>query len=382
MSRRLVLILSVAAGVAVANLYYAQPLLPQIAATWGMSARSVASVVTFAQLGYAFGMLFIVPLGDKYERKSLILTMLALVTFCLLAVAAAPHPAVLMGAALAMGFTSVTPQLVVPLAAHLAGAHERGRVVGTVMSGLLVGILVARTASGAIGAAFGWRAVYVVAAGLIVGLMLLLWHELPRSEALAHRLDYTELLASLIHLVRDEEVLREASLLGAMSFGAFSAFWSTLPFLLAAPPYGYGTAVIGLFGMVGVTGILIAPFTGRIADRGKAHQASAAGLVISLIGYILFRVDPGHLWSIIAGIVLLDLGVTMTQIANQSRVYSLRPEARNRVNTVYMVAYFCGGSLGSFAGAWGFSAGGWNGYCYVAMSFILVGLAVFAARRR
>jgi len=378
MSRRLIAILAVAAGVAVANLYYAQPLLPMIAATWGLSARAVASMVTFAQMGYAVGLLLVVPLGDKLERRRLILTMLGLVTFALLAIAAARNPVWLMIASFAMGVTTITPQLVVPFAAHLAGARQRGRVVGSVMSGLLVGILVARTVSGALGAWLGWRAVYVVAAGLMLVLAALLARELPRSEPESTGLSYYALLLSLAQLLRDEPILRASSFYGGMSFAAFSAFWNVLPFLLTGKPYLYGTAVIGLFGLIGATGITVAPLAGRMADRGHAVAVIGAGLAISLAGYTLLWALPMHLPALIAGIVIIDFGITSNQISNQWRIYSIRPEARNRINTVYMVSYFVAGSLGSYLGAWGWTAGGWSGYCYVAAAFITVALVVFA----
>lgn len=382
MKRRTVAVLAIAAGVAVANLYYAQPLLPMIASTWGLDARSVASMVTFAQMGYACGLLFLVPLGDKFERRRLILTMLGLVSLALLAVAAAQSPAWLMAASFAVGVTTITPQLVVPFAAHLAGPEKRGRVVGTVMSGLLVGILLARTLSGALGAWLGWRAVYVVAAGLMIALAAMLARELPRGEPANPHLNYGELLRSLAALVREEPVLRASSFYGAMSFAAFSAFWNVLPFLLSAPPYRYGTAVIGLFGLIGATGITVAPIAGRIADRGHALAAIGAGLVISLAGYGLVFAFPQSLAALIAGIIIIDMGITSNQISNQSRIYSIRPEARNRINTVYMVSYFVAGSLGSYLGAWGWTAGGWSGYCYIAMGFIGFALATFAINSR
>jgi predicted MFS family arabinose efflux permease len=382
MSRRLVAILAVAAGVAVANLYYAQPLLPMIASTWGLSARAVASMVTFAQMGYAVGLLLVVPLGDKFERRGLILTMLGLVSVALLAVAVAMTPAWLMMASFAVGVTTITPQLVVPFAAHLAGPQRRGRVVGTVMSGLLVGILVARTMSGALGAWLGWRAVYVVAAGLMVALAALLARELPRSEPATPDLNYIDLLRSLGRLIREEPILRSSSFYGAMSFAAFSAFWNVLPFLLSGAPYHYGTAVIGLFGLIGATGITVAPLAGRMADRGHAVAVIGAGLAISLAGYALLWAFPYHLAALITGILIIDFGITANQISNQWRIYSIRPEARNRINTVYMVSYFVAGSIGSFLGAWGWTAAGWSGYCYVAAGFIAIALGVFAINSR
>jgi predicted MFS family arabinose efflux permease len=252
--RRTLAAMAAGCGLSVANNYYAQPLLADMGRSFGVPDRCMGLVAMLSQVGFALGLLLFVPLGDRLERRSFILVMLGAVTAALLGVAAAPSFPWLAAASLAVGVTTITPQLLVPFAAHLAGPQERGRVVGTVMSGLLIGILAARTVSGMVGEHFGWRAMYGLAAAVMVGLALALRALLPRSEPAASGLSYAALLRSLGGLVRDEPVLRQSCLFGASSFGAFSAFWTTLAFHLAGPPFGYPSGVVGLFGLWGSSG--------------------------------------------------------------------------------------------------------------------------------
>jgi predicted MFS family arabinose efflux permease len=296
----------------------------------------------------------------------------------LVGVAVAPGFAWLAAASLAVGVTTIAPQLLVPFAAHLAAPAERGRVVGTVMSGLLIGILSARTVSGLVGTYLGWRAMYAIAAVVMVLLAASLRGSLPRSEPEAAGMSYLGLMRSLGGLVRDEPVLRQSCLFGAMSFGAFSAFWTTLAFYLARPPYGYSGGVVGLFGLVGIVGALAAPLAGRFADRRSPRWTIGLGLICLLISFALLYVARGTLWGLVVGVILLDLGAQSSHISNQSRIYAIRPEARSRMNTVYMVAYFVGGAIGSYAGAYGWSVAGWSGVCLVGASMIGLGLLAFA----
>src|SRR4051794_31779216 len=243
---------------------------------------------------------------------------LSAVTVALLAIAAAPSFAWLAAASLAVGFTTVTPQLLVPFAAHLAAPEERGRVVGTVMSGLLVGVLGARTVSGVVGEHLGWRAVYALAAAVTVALALALRALLPRSEPQASGLSYAALLRSLGGLLRDEPVLRQSCLFGAASFGAFSAFWTTLAFFLSGPPYHYGSDEIGLMGLVGVAGALAASASGRLADRLRPRLLIGAGLALMLLAYGLLGTLGDHLAWLVVGVILLDLGAQAAHISNQA----------------------------------------------------------------
>lgn len=377
LGRRLVWLMAAASGLIVANLYYIQPLLAAVARGFGVPEGQAGAVATLGQLGYALGLLLIVPLGDRLDRRRLIVVTLLAVAAALGLMALAPGLGWLALASFAVGATTVAAQIIVPLAASLAAPHERGRAVGTVMSGLLLGILLARTLSGFVGGRFGWRAMYALAAALMLGLALLLRAALPEDPPRG-RLDYPALLGSLWELLRTQPVLREASLLGGLAFGAFSAFWVALAFRLAGPPFHYGSEVAGLFGLVGVAGALAASWAGALADRVDARRTSGAALLAALAAYAAFWLLGGSIWGLVLGVILLDLGVQAAHISNQTRVYSLIPEARSRLNTVYIVAYFIGGALGSALGTLAWTRLGWGGVCGVGALMLLAALGVFA----
>ncbi len=376
----LVWLMAGASGAAAGNLCYNQPLLGDIGQSLGASGGALGLVPTLTQVGYAVGMLLIVPLGDSHERRRVIVTMCALVTLALVGTALAPSLPWLVAASFAVGVTTVVPQLLVPFAAHLAQAEQRGRVVGTVMSGLLIGVLLSRTAAGFVGTALGWRAMFWVAAGLMLGLLVVLRLALPVQPAAAE-LSYPALLRSLGHLARTEPVLRLHALLGALTFGAFCAFWATLALYLQSLPEHYGSQVAGLFGAVGVAGALVAPLVGRYADvRGDRRiNALAIGVLLASFG-VLWGVG-GSLWGIALGVVLLDLGAQANQISNQTRVYALRPEARSRLNTLYMVTYFAGGAAGAWLGTAAWGRWGWSGVCGVGAALSLTALLALWWRR-
>ena len=371
--RRLVWVLAIASALSVANLYYIQPLLGDIARGFGVSDGAVGVVATLTQLGYALGLLLIVPLGDFFNRRGLITLALLGVTVSLLATAFAPSLLFLTIASLFMGATTVVPQVIVPFADSLAHPHERGRVVGTVMSGLLIGVLLARTVSGFVGAQFGWRAMYVIAAVLMVGLAIVLRFMLPNEQPRPH-VSYPALLRSLWELLRTEPVVRETGVFGGLIFGAFSVFWVTLVFFLGTPPYHYGSEVAGLFGLVGVVGATAASVVGALADRMNPRIITGVMIAVTLLAFIAFWLTGYWLWGLIIGVILLDLGAQGTHISNQTRIYALNAGARSRLNTVYMVFYFIGGSLGSILGSYGWSIARWNGVCFVGV--ILVALAI------
>ncbi len=372
-----VLLLAVACGLSVANLYYNQPLLRAMGRDFGVSGGEMGFVSALGQVGYALGLLFIVPLGDIRERRGLIVASLSAVTVALAAVAVAPGVVWLAAASLAVGVTTITPQLIVPLAAGLAAPGERGRVVGVVMSGLLIGILLARTVSGFVGAYLGWRAMFWIAAALMVALAVLLRLALPWSRPVA-RLSYAGVLRSLPGLLR-EPVLRQACLFGATGFGAFSAFWTTLTFFLASPDYGLGSDAAGLFGLAGVVGALAAPVAGRLADKRSPRLTIGIALFIMLLSFGVLGWFGTALCGLSAGVILLDLGAQSNHISNQARIYSLPAAGHNRLNTVYMVSSFVGGSAGSALATYGWGRWGWPGVCAVGAALLLVGLAGFAA---
>ena len=365
----------------VANLYYNQPLLADIARTFSVSESAVGFIATLAQLGFAAGLLFIVPLGDSFDRRNLISLTLIAVALSLLAVALAPSIGVLAVASFAVGATTIAPQIIVPFAASLAQPEQRGRVIGTVMSGLLIGILLARTISGFVGAYLGWRAMYWIAAAMMVVLTITLRMLLPKEEPRI-RMSYPRLLRSLWGLLQTEPVIHETSIFGALIFAVFSVFWVTLVFFLGTPPYHYGSEVAGLFGLVGVVGALAASNVGKLADRINPRIITGIMLAVTLAAFLVFWLFGQMLWGLIIGVILLDLGAQGTHISNQARVYSLNAEARSRLNTIYMVSYFIGGSLGSSLGAYAWSIERWNGVCAVGTLLMVVALVVYTIRGR
>jgi len=358
----MVLLLAVACGAAVANNYYAQPLLHTIATAFGVSEATAGLLVTAGQAGYAVGLALLVPLGDLLERRRLIARLLVLTAVAQALAAAAPTFAVLASALALVGVTSVVAQIIVPMAASLATDSERGQVVGKVMSGLIIGILLARTVSGLIASVAGWRPVYVMAAAAMLLLAAVLYRALPEVEP-SERISYRALLRSVLDLVREEPVLRQRMGLGAASLGCFSILWTPIAFLLSGPPYHYGTALIGLFGLAGLAGAAAAPAAGRLADRGRGHYATLGAIVILLGSWSLLDLGAHSLAALIAGTIALDLGVQALHISNQSAIYALRPQARSRLNTAYMVAYFLGGAVLSAVASLVYSAAGWNGIC-------------------
>jgi len=377
LSLPLLWLMAAATGLAVSGNYYAQPLLPTIAGTFGTTETAAAGIVTTAQLSYGAGLLLLVPIADLRERRSLIVALMLLAAAGLALSSLAPTlPLLLVGTAVT-GFCSVVAQVLVPFAATLAAPEQRGRAVGTVMSGLLLGILLARTVAGGISSLFDWRAVYVVAAGAMVVCALALWRALPRYRENAG-LGYGALLQSVLRLFIEEPVLRVRAVLGMLSFALFSLFWTPLAFLLAAPPYTYPDAVIGLFGLAGAAGALAASWAGRMSDHGKGTASTWLGLGGLLLCWLPLGFAQSSLAALLAGVLILDLAVQLVHVSNQNAIYALRPQARNRLNAGYMTCYFIGGAAGSWLAACLYPRAGWPGIvaagtCIAALG-ILIGL--------
>jgi predicted MFS family arabinose efflux permease len=381
LDRRLVLLLAFATGASVANLYYAQPLLDVIAERLGTSVSVAGLIVTVSQIGYAAGLLLLVPLGDLVERRTLIVRMLLVCAAGLAACALAPGIGPLAIAISVVGVTSVVAQLLVPFAGDLAADDERGRVVGTIMSGLLIGILLARTISGFVAELAGWRAIYALAAVLMVGLAGGLWRALPVLGPRAHT-PYRELLRSIATLVREEPVLRLRMAYGMLGMLTFTLLWTSLTFLLSGPPYDYSEGTIGLFGLVGLVGALTAQGAGRLADRGLAPLATAGFWLAVLAGWVLCDLGGSSLVALIAGLLVLDAGVQGQHITNQSIIYALRPEARSRLTTAYMTANFLAAAFGSALASALWDVGGWDAVSLVGAGTTVVALALWAFERR
>lgn len=363
-------------GLIVANIYYSQPLLVLISKEFGVSESNAGQVTFFTQVGYALGLLFCVPLGDKLERKKQIITMTGLAAAALFAAAMSVNITMLKIMGLIIGFTSIVPQLILPLAASLAEPSRRGKVIGVVMSGLLIGILLSRTVSGMVGQHLSWRAMFWIAGGLSTAMMVIMFFSFPASKS-SFSGTYGALMRSLLTLVKEQPLLREASLINACGFAVFGLFWTTSVFLLSNPPYSFGSDVIGLMGLAAATGALGAPLIGRIADRRNPRIAIGYGLTCILLGYIIFWIFRNSLVGIIVGIILLDLGLQGVHVSNQTRIYALLPEARNRMNTVFMTVSFIGTSLGSGVGLWVWDMGKWSGVCIAGLSIMLIAVMIY-----
>ena len=368
-------------GAIVANIYYIQPLLATIAATFHISVPKVGTIAMLTQLGAAVGMLFFVPLGDTKERRRLIESLLVAESVCLAAMASAQNFAWLALASLGIGITTATVHIIVPFATHLASPARRGATIGAILGGLLFGILLARTFSGLLGAWVGWRAIYWIASGMMLALAVAIRTGLPISRP-ELELSWLKLMRSTFRLIREQPVLQEAATLGAIFFSAFSAFWTTLVFFLQTPPYHYGSGVAGLFGLVGAAGAVCAPFIGRMADRYGARRNVLVSLIVTFFSFVVLYFFGRHMSGLIAGVVLLDIGVQAGHVSNQTRIYSLLPEARSRLNMVYMVCYFSAGALGSYAGSVLWQRFGWAGVCGLGCGLLLAGCGVYGAGNR
>lgn len=376
LSPALILLMSVATGLAVASNYYAQPLLDTIARAFNLSASSAGFIVTAAQLGYAAGLLFLVPLGDMFERRMLIVSMTLLAAGGMLITASSQSLTMMIIGTALTGLFSVVAQILVPLAATLASPEKRGKVVGTIMSGLLLGILLARTVAGLLASLGGWRTVYWVASVLMVVMALALWRGLPKVKQENH-LNYPQLLASVFSLFTQDKLLRTRALLGCFTFANFSILWTSMAFLLAAPPFNYSEGVIGLFGLAGAAGALGARPAGGLADKGKSHMTTTAGLVLLLLSWAAIWYGHISVLALIVGILVLDLTVQGVHITNQTVIYRVKPEARNRLTAGYMTSYFIGGAAGSLISASAWQHAGWTGVCAIGAIMAVLNLLVW-----
>jgi predicted MFS family arabinose efflux permease len=387
LSPALVRLMAVTCAVTVANLYYAQPLLHAIGGALHVGPESASLLVTAGQLGYAAGLLLIVPIGDITRRRPLLTALLAVDTLALVASAVAPDLQLLGALAVVIGVTSVVVQMLVPYAATLAPDAQRSRVIGTLMSGLLIGILLSRTFSGVIAAVAGWRVVYAAAAGAMALTTIALRLTLPdHRRELA--VSYREQMRGVLAVVRSEPVLRWRSVIGACGFAAFGCFWTTATFLLSGPQYGFSQLGIGLFALVGAAGAVTAASGGRLLDRRRDLRWAIAGipLALTVVSFGFIGLGGAHLgaWSLvllIIGVLLMDACVQASHVINQSVIYDLLPEARSRLTTVYMTTYFIGGAVGSAAGSQAYAHGGWAAASATAAVFPVLGLLAWLAAR-
>ncbi|SAI69426.1 transmembrane transport protein [Bordetella ansorpii] len=379
--RPLLLLLSASTGLAVASIYYSQPMLGILGEDLHASGNAVGWIPTLTQLGYALGILLLAPLGDRYDRKHIILAKAAILMLALLASALAPSIGVLLAASLAVGLTATVAQDIVPAAATLAQPEHRGKVVGTVMTGLLLGILLSRVVSGFGAEQFGWRGMFLAAAASILALIAAMWRGLPSFQP-STRMPYGALLGSLATLWRQHGLLRRAAIAQGLLAVGFSAFWSTLAVMLHEAPFHLGAAAAGAFGLAGAAGALAAPMAGRIADRRGPDVVSRAGALLTAVSFaaMVFShwLSPhAALWLIGAAAIGFDLGIQVSLISHQTIVYGIDPAARSRLNAVLMTSVFIGMSIGGALGSYALAAWGWMG---VTALGTLAGLAALALR--
>lgn len=381
MSRGLTLLFAVAGGTAVGNLYWAQPLLEEIAGSLRVSTGVAGLLVTVTQIGYAVGIFLVVPLGDVLDRRRLIPVVLLASAAALLLAAVAPVFALLLAALVLVGLTTVAGQLLTPLAGDLADPAERGRVVGTVASGLLIGILLSRTVSGLVADAFGWRTVYVAAAVAAVVMAGLLHRAVPALPPRT-RLRYGALLASVLRAVRQHRAVPPTLLMSASGFSVFTLFWTALTFLLSAPPFSFSVTAIGLVGLVGLAGALAAQRAGRLHDRGLSVPAVGTALVLVLASLALAGIGAGSIPVLLVAVLLLDVAVQAGNVLNQTRLFAVDPEARSRLNTAFVAGNFVGGAIGSALAAVLWQAGGWTAVMLGGAVIVGFALTVWTVGRR
>ncbi len=381
MTRALTLLFAVAGGAAVGNLYWAQPLLEEIARALGVSTGAAGLLVTVTQIGYAVGIFLVVPLGDVLNRRRLIPAVLVASSLALFAAAAAPGFALLMVALVLVGLTTVAGQLLIPLAGDLAAPADRGRVVGTVVSGVLIGILLSRTISGLVADAFGWRAIYVLAGVIALVFAAVLSRALPVLPS-RDRIPYGPLLGSVFAAVRRNRPVPVTLVLSSIGFGVFTLFWTSITFLLSEEPYGYSVTQIGLVGLVGLAGAVAAQRAGRLHDRGWSVPVTGIALAVALASLVLAAVGQRSLVAVLVAVLVLDIAIQALNVLNQSRVFAVEPGARSRLNTAFVTVNFVGGAVGSALASVLWHVGGWTAVMTGGSVALLVGLVVWAVHRR
>jgi predicted MFS family arabinose efflux permease len=369
-------LMSIATGLIVANLYYCQPLVVLISKEFLIPENQAATITYLTQAGYAIGMFFMVPLGDKLERKKQIQFTTFFAIVALVLAATAKNFLMLQIASFLIGAFSIVPQLILPLAASLASSEQRGKVIGTIMSGLLIGILISRTISGFVGLWIGWRGMFWIAASFCLVIMFVIQKKFPINRP-SFKGSYFKLLNSMFTLIKEQKLLREATLINAVSFAQFGAFWTTMVLLLSGKPFYYNSATIGLFGIVGAFGAIAAPLVGKLSDTGNPRKAIGYGCVLLLLSFIIFYFSAESLVGILIGIVFIDVGLQAVHVSNQTRIYALLPEARNRMNTVFMSFSFLGTALGSALGLWLWTYGKWHAFLIGGAILSVTGIVIY-----
>lgn len=381
MSRLLTLLFAVSGGAAVGNLYWAQPLLTDIAASFSVSVGSAGVLIMTTQIGYALGILLIVPLGDTLNRRRLIPAVMLCSAVALLACAFAPSFFTLLAALAAVGLSTVAGQILTPLAGDLAQPEQRGRVVGTVVSGLIMGILLSRTISGFVADAFGWRSIYVLAATVVVILAIVLARVLP-TEIARPKVSYGALLKSVFTVVASHRSVQITLVIGGTMFGVFSMFWTGLTFLLSAAPFSYSVSEIGLVGLVGLAGAMAAQRAGWLHDRGWSVAGTGGALVLAFVSLLIAGLGSTAIVPILVAVLLLDVAIQATNVLNQTRLLSVDPKSRSRLNTAFVACNFVGGAIGSALTGMLWEYGGWMAVVLGAGVLVLFAIAVWVVFRK
>lgn len=367
-------LMAVSAGIIVANVYYNQPILREIGLTMQASESEIGKISMISQLGYGLGMFFLLPLGDKVNRKNLIVLLSSLLCLSLILVSFSHTLLQISVLSFFVGLFSTPAQIILPMAATL-GKENRGATVGKVFSGILVGILGARVIAGLLTEFFGWRSVFALSAFMVLIVSVLLKVYLPEAPA-KFKGNYLNLLKSTLSLIKEYKVLRQAAILGAFTFGVFCSFWTTLTFHLSAAPLNFHAGTIGLFGLIAIGGALVAPYFGKLADKGSVYKSLLITVSMIIGSIILIKLFPFSVAVLVISVFFLDIGVQATQITNFTRIYSLDEQAHSRLNTIYMTTYFIGAAVGTYAGLLAWKFGGWEGATWQMLAWSGIALVI------
>ncbi len=368
--------MAVSAGVCVANIYYNQPILKEIALSLHASEGDIGITSVLAQAGYGFGLFFLTPLGDKTNRKKLILVLHAALAAALLGIVLISDITGIYIISFLIGLLAVAAQVILPMAASL-DQENRGKTVGIIFTGILIGILAARVYSGYIAEYLGWRYVYGISAAMVAVMAFMIYFSLPDVPA-QFRGNYPQLLKSTFAQVRRFALLRRTALLGALIFGAFCSFWTNLTFHLSGEPFNYSADAIGFFGVLAVGGALLAPYFGKMADKGNAARTQLITVSMIVAGVVCIMLFPYDVWSFVVAVLLLDVGVQATQVTNIALIYTLDEKAHSRINTIFMTTYFVGGALGTLAGVQCWRIGGWQAVAWQLLIWSILAFIVAA----
>ncbi|MBE8967744.1 MFS transporter [Nostocales cyanobacterium LEGE 12452] len=369
-----VLIMAIASGVCVANVYYNQPILTDIASSFQVSEGEAGSISVLSQVGYGFGLFFLIPLGDKINKKTLILSLLICLFCLLIAMTFSQNIVQVWILSVAIGITTVSAQVILPLAASIDRVTT-GQTVGSIFTGIFIGVLGARVFSGYIAESFSWRYVYGFSGAMILIVIVLLKIYLPNvnNEYIG---DYFDLLKSTLQQLKRFSLLRETSLIGGLMFGVFCSFWTTLTFHLSGAPFNFQSDTIGMYGFVAIAGALMAPIFGKLADRGNSQRSLTISVSLVIAGLVIAKIASSSALAIAVAVLLLDIGVQAIQVTNVTRIYTLDAQSNSRINTVYMTTYFIGGAVGTSIGLLCWHLGGWNLVTWQMLVFTLLGFIV------